>query len=173
MEENKGTTKTKQKSIYDKLSAIQTAIKAPKSLYNSFGKYSYRNAEGILEALKPYLSENGLACTVGDELEAVGERVFIKATVTLIDLSGNGLVSVSAYAELDATHKGMTADQRTGCASSYARKYALNGMFLLDDTKDADTDEFARQTGAGSNKADAPKTEKKDITNKSDEDWNL
>lgn len=171
MEENKGTTKTK-KNIYDKLSAVQTAIKAPKNLYNSFGKYSYRNAEGILEALKPYLSENGLACTVGDELEAVGERLFVKATVTLVDVSGSGSVSVSAYAELDATHKGMTADQRTGCASSYARKYALNGMFLLDDTKDADTDEFTRQTSAGS-KTDAPKTEKRDITNKSDEDWNL
>lgn len=125
----------------EKLREVQTRIKAPKKLYNTFGNYRYRNAEGILEAVKPYLSEYNLCLTLGDEIVQAGERYYIKATATLYDGMGSGSVSVSAYAREAAVKKGMDDSQITGTASSYARKYALNGLFLLDDTKDADTDE--------------------------------
>lgn len=125
----------------EKLREVQTRIKAPKNLYNTFGNYRYRNAEGILEAVKPYLREYNLCLTLGDEIVQVGERYYIKATATLYDGVGSGCVSVSAYAREAAVKKGMDDSQITGTASSYARKYALNGLFLLDDTKDADTDE--------------------------------
>lgn len=125
----------------EKLREVQTRIKAPKNLYNTFGNYRYRNAEGILEAVKPYLSEYNLCLTLGDEIVQVGDRYYIKATATLYDGMGSGSVSVSAYAREAAVKKGMDDSQITGTASSYARKYALNGLFLLDDTKDADTDE--------------------------------
>lgn len=125
----------------EKLREVQTRIKAPKNLYNTFGNYRYRNAEGILEAVKPYLSEYNLCLTLSDEIVQVGERYYIKATATLYDGVGSGSVSVSAYAREAVSKKGMDDSQITGTASSYARKYALNGLFLLDDTKDADTDE--------------------------------
>lgn len=125
----------------EKIREVQTQIKAPKSLYNSFGKYKYRNAEGILEAVKPYLSEYNLCLTLNDEIVQVGERYYVKATAAIYDGMGSGSMSVSAYAREAATKKGMDDSQITGTASSYARKYALNGLFLLDDTKDADTDE--------------------------------
>lgn len=125
----------------EKLREVQTRIKAPKNLYNTFGNYRYRNAEGILEAVKPYLREYNLCLTLGDEIMQVGERYYIKTTATLYDGAGSGSVSVSAYAREAAVKKGMDDSQITGTASSYARKYALNGLFLLDDTKDADTDE--------------------------------
>ena len=125
----------------EKLREVQTQIKAPKNLYNTFGKYKYRNAEGILEAVKPFLGKYNLCLTLGDEIVQVGERYYIKATATLYDGAGSRSVSVSAYAREAALKKGMDDSQITGTASSYARKYALNGLFLLDDTKDADTDE--------------------------------
>ena len=125
----------------EKLREVQTRIKAPKNLYNTFGNYRYRNAEGILEAVKPYLSEYNLCLTLSDDIVQVGERYYIKATATLYDGVGSGSVSVSAYAREAVSKKGMDDSQITGTASSYARKYALNGLFLLDDTKDADTDE--------------------------------
>lgn len=125
----------------EKLREVQTRVKAPKNLYSTFGNYRYRNAEGILEAVKPYLSEYNLCLTLGDEIVQVGDRYYIKATATLYDGMGSGSVSVSAYAREAAVKKGMDDSQITGTASSYARKYALNGLFLLDDTKDADTDE--------------------------------
>ena len=125
----------------EKLREVQTQIKAPKNLYNTFGKYKYRNAEGILEAVKPFLGKYNLCLTLGDEIVQVGERYYIKATATLYDGAGSRSVSVSAYAREAAVKKGMDDSQITGTASSYARKYALNGLFLLDDTKDADTDE--------------------------------
>ena len=125
----------------EKIREVQTQIKAPKNLYNSFGKYKYRNAEGILEAVKPYLSGYNLCLTLSDEIVQVGERYYVKATATIYDGMGSGSMSVSAYAREAATKKGMDDSQITGTASSYARKYALNGLFLLDDTKDADTDE--------------------------------
>lgn len=133
------------KNIIGKLSEIQTQIKAPKNLYNSFGKYKYRNAESICEAVKPYLAATKTALSIQDDIEQKGEKLFIKATVTILDTESDGTYSTHAYAELDPTHKGMSADQITGCCSSYARKYALNAMFLLDDTKDADSDEYAEE----------------------------
>ena len=125
----------------EKLREVQTQIKAPKNLYNTFGKYKYRNAEGILEAVKPYLNGYNLCLTLSDEIVQVGDRYYVKATATLYDGVGSESVSVSAYAREAVSKKGMDDSQITGTASSYARKYALNGLFLLDDTKDADTDE--------------------------------
>ncbi len=131
-----------------KLMEIQTKIKAPKNLYNSFGKYKYRNAEGICEAVKPYLAEQNCSLVLSDDIIAVGDRVYVKATATLTDLETGESVSVSAAAREALEKKGMDDSQITGTASSYARKYALNGLFLLDDTKDADTDEYANQMKA-------------------------
>lgn len=140
----------------ERVGNIQTSLKAPKNLRNTFGNYNYRNAEGILEAVKPYLKENRIVLTLVDDIIAVGDRVFIKAVATLTDMDGEETVSTTALAQIDA-HKGMSADQTTGCASSYARKYALNGLFLLDDTKDEDTDEFKKeQMAKGESKASAP-----------------
>lgn len=131
-------------NFLERFGNIQTSLKAPKNLRNTFGNYNYRNAEGILEAVKPYLKENRVILTLVDDVVAVGDRVFIKAEATLHDMDGEGYVKTTAFAQIDA-HKGMSADQTTGCASSYARKYALNGLFLLDDTKDEDTDEFKKE----------------------------
>lgn len=127
----------------EKVVDIQTRLKAPKGQYNSFGKYKYRSAEDILEALKPLLQEHSLILKLSDELVLIGERYYVKATASLYD--GTASMEVSAYAREDKDKKGMDGSQITGTASSYARKYALNGMFLIDDTKDADTDEHKRQ----------------------------
>ena len=124
---------------------IQSELKAPKSNFNSFGKYRYRSAEDILTGVKPLLQKYSCTMTVSDEIVFIGNRFYIKATVTIADEEGN-TESVSAYAREDESKKGMDGSQITGTASSYARKYALNGMFLIDDTKDADTDEFHNQT---------------------------
>ena len=134
-------------NIQEKLLYIQAKVKAPKNLYNSFGKYSYRNAEGILEAVKPFLDEMKCTLTISDEIVAIGGRIYVKANATLWDTEKIDVIAVSAYAREAETKKGMDDSQVTGTASSYARKYALNGLFLLDDTKDADTDEYAKQTG--------------------------
>ena len=128
-----------------KLMEIQTKIKAPKNLYNSFGKYKYRNAEGICEAVKPYLQEFKCALTLTDEIIEVGGRIYVKATATLRDTETLESISVSAMARESEEKKGMDESQITGTASSYARKYALNGLFLLDDTKDADSEEYHNQ----------------------------
>ena len=130
--------------LYKKMQEIQTHLKAPKNLYNSFGRYNYRNAEGICEAVKPLLAEHGLILTLSDELVAVGERYYVKATATICSNAEEKL-SVSAFARESFDKKGMDDSQITGTASSYARKYALNGLFLLDDTKDADTDEYSNE----------------------------
>lgn len=130
--------------LHKKVQEIQTHLKAPKNLYNSFGKYKYRNAEGICEAVKPLLAEQGLILTLSDEIVAVGERYYVKATATLYS-GEDEKISVSAFAREALTKKGMDDSQITGTASSYARKYALNGLFLLDDTKDADTDEYSNE----------------------------
>lgn len=129
----------------DALIKIQQELKAPKGQYNSFGKYKYRSAEDILEAVKPLLGKYNAQLTLSDEIIAVGDRVYVKAVATFTD--GNATEVVSAYAREPDDKKGMDASQITGTASSYARKYALNGLFLIDDTKDADTDEYAKQTG--------------------------
>ena len=140
--------------IHEKLMAIQTEIKAPKNLYNSFGKYKYRNAEGICEAVKPYLIKEKCSLTLTDDVVCVGDSNYIKATATLTDLEKGEQVSVSALARESVEKKGMDDSQITGTASSYARKYALNGLFLLDDTKDADTDEYHEQTRGKQSEAD-------------------
>lgn len=124
----------------EKIQDIQVKLKAPKNLYNSFGKYKYRNAEGILEAVKPFLEKNGLILTLSDEIINENERYYVKATARITD--GDKSLYTTAYAREALTKKGMDDSQITGTASSYARKYALNGLFLLDDTKDADTDEY-------------------------------
>lgn len=122
--------------MLDKLIKIQNELKAPKSQYNSFGKYAYRNQEDILEAVKPLLFKYGVMMTLSDKLLSVNDELFIEATVTLTD--GEKSHSVSAFAGLDINKKGMDKAQATGAAGSYARKYALNGCFLIDDSKDAD-----------------------------------
>lgn len=122
--------------MINKLIAVQKALKAPKNQYNSFGKYHYRNCEDILEAVKPLLAEQGLLLTVGDEVIETQGRFYIKATATVTD--GKISVSNTAYAREANDKKGMDESQITGSASSYARKYALNGLFLIDDVKDAD-----------------------------------
>ena len=131
--------------IYQKLNMVQSKMKAPKNLFNSFGKYKYRNAESILEAFKPYGKELGLVLMLNDSVEQVGDRVYIKATATLIDIEDNSRTEVSAYAREPMSKKGLDDSQLSGATSSYARKYCLNGLFLLDDTKDADTDEYRTQ----------------------------
>jgi len=130
----------------EKLIKVQKELKAPKNQYNSFGKYKYRSAEDILEAVKPLCAENGLLLTLSDTLENIGERYYVKATASVIDAKNKiEVASVTAYAREEETKKGMDGSQITGTASSYARKYALNGLFLIDDTKDADTDAYKEQ----------------------------
>ena len=124
---------------------IQNELKAPKSNFNSFGKYRYRSAEDILTAVKPLLAKYSCTMTITDEVVFIGGRFYIKATATITDEDGN-TESVSAFAREDESKKGMDGSQITGTASSYSRKYCLNGMFLIDDTKDADSDEFYNQT---------------------------
>ena len=136
---------------------IQNELKAPKSNFNSFGKYRYRSAEDILTGVKPLLQKYSCTMTVSDEIVFIGNRFYIKATVTIKDEEGN-TESVSAYAREDESKKGMDGSQITGTASSYARKYALNGMFLIDDTKDADTDEYHNQTTQSQSRTKLTKT---------------
>lgn len=122
-----------------KLALIQQELCAPKNQYNSYGKYNYRSCEDILEGLKPCLEKTGCALTISDELVVVGERYYVKATATLHDNETDLKISNVAYAREEETVKGMSSSQITGAASSYARKYALNGLFCIDDVKDADT----------------------------------
>lgn len=119
-----------------KLIEVQAALKAPKGQFNKFGGYAYRSCEDILEAVKPLLAERDMQLTLSDEPVAVGERVYIRATASVTD--GSETVSVTSYAREALSKKGQDESQITGTASSYARKYALNGLFLIDDTKDAD-----------------------------------
>ena len=117
---------------------IQSKLKAPKGQYNSFGKYKYRSCEDILEAVKPLLKENNCVLTIADDIILVGDRFYVKAIVTLKNSSGE-TVTTTAFAREEESKKGMDGSQVTGASSSYARKYALNGMFCIDDTKDSDT----------------------------------
>lgn len=119
---------------------IQQKLKAPKGQYNHFGKYRYRSAEDILEAVKPLLREVNCTLTISDDIMQVGERIYVKATTTLRNEAGE-VETTTAFAREEETKKGMDGSQITGAASSYARKYALNGLFCIDDTKDADADE--------------------------------
>ena len=129
--------------MVDKLMRIQAKLKAPKGQRNTFGNYNYRSCEDILEAVKPLLAEEGCTLTLSDEIELIGDRYYIKATATL--KSDKEEIQVSAYAREEQAKKGMDSAQVTGATSSYARKYALNGLFCIDDNKDPDTDEYTKQ----------------------------
>lgn len=145
----------------DCLIKIQSELKANKSQYNSFGKYYYRSCEDILEALKPLLTKYNATMYITDEVVEVGGRVYVKATTTISD--GKESISVSAYAREPETRKGMDDAQVTGATSSYARKYCLNGLFAIDDSKDADTDENRNESEArskGSSGSDTPKVQR-------------
>lgn len=130
-------------NIHTKLAEVQNILKAPKGQTNNFGKYKYRSAEDILEAVKPILNGK-LSLTISDDIIQIGERYYVKATATFSD--GEDNISVNAFARESLDKKGMDDSQITGATSSYARKYALNGLFCIDDTKDADTDEFQNKT---------------------------
>jgi|11_taG_2_1085331.scaffolds.fasta_scaffold04108_2 hypothetical protein len=146
------------KKLVEKIIDIQSKLNAPKSQLNSFGNYRYRSCEDILVALKPFLAQHGLIQTISDSVQVHGDRFYIMATVKVTD--GENSIITEALARESLTKKGADDSQITGAASSYARKYALNGMWLIDDSKDADTEEFRKQS-----------TEKaqKEIINKSKE----
>jgi len=130
------------------LTRIQLLLKAPKNQYNKFGNYNYRSCEDILEAIKPLLE--GATLTITDDIVVIGQRYYVKATATFT--LGDKIISVTAFAREEETKKGMDASQITGSASSYARKYALNGLFLIDDTKDADTRDNSGNGNTGQDK---------------------
>ncbi|HBC0276225.1 ERF family protein [Salmonella enterica] len=132
------------KEFYARLAEIQEHLNAPKNQYNSFGKYKYRSCEDILEGVKPLLK--GLFLSISDEIVLIGDRYYVKATATITD--GENSHSASAMAREEENKKGMDAAQVTGATSSYARKYCLNGLFGIDDSKDADTDEHKQQQNA-------------------------
>lgn len=132
-------------SVYEKLMKVQAELKAPKGQYNSFGKYKYRSCEDILEAVKPLNAKHGVVLTVGDEVVEISNRFYVKATATFVDIESGEKIINTALAREDDAKKGMDGSQITGTASSYARKYCLNGLYCIDDTKDADTDEYRAQ----------------------------
>lgn len=152
------------KTFIEKVSEIQATLKAPKNQRNNFGGYNYRNQEDILEAVKPLLKEAGLVLTISDQLESTLSRVYIKSTATITD--GTNSISNTALAREAEVQKGMSDSQISGSASSYARKYALNGLFLIDDTKDDDAtnthgkDAPAKAATATKNNTTAPTVEK-------------
>lgn len=125
-------------AIYEKLLNIQSELKAPKNQTNNFGRYNYRSCEDILEAVKPILNKEKCVVIVNDEIEQVDNRFYVKATVSLVDVESGEIIASSAYAREEENKKGMDSSQVTGASSSYARKYALNGLFAIDDTKDSD-----------------------------------
>jgi hypothetical protein len=141
--------------LHNSMIAIQKQLKAPKDLYNKFGQYKYRSAESILEAVKPLLAEYGVLMTITDEIVVIGNRFYVKSIVTV--KKGDETLTNVGFAREDETKKGMDGSQVTGASSSYARKYALNGLFLIDDTKDADTDEYHNQTNQPKAKAQPAK----------------
>ena len=130
--------------LYEKLSAIQNELKAPKGQRNDFGKYNYRSAEDILEKVKPICREHSTTLVLTDTVKMVGDRIYVEARAELHDWGSDEVIVTTASARESLTKKGMDDSQVTGTASSYARKYALNGLFNIDDTKDADTNEYRR-----------------------------
>jgi len=129
-------------NIQEKLKIIQCELKAPKSQHNNFGNYNYRSLEDINESVKPILDKVGATIVLSDDIVFMGERYYVKATATLYDTESNESISVTALARETDVKKGMDSSQVTGATSSYARKYALNGLFAIDDTKDADSEEY-------------------------------
>lgn len=158
-------------TIYEKLLNIQNDIICNKSQFNKFGNYNYRSCEDILEAVKPKLKENKCLLFLTDELVNIGERYYIKAQARLIDAEDGHSIIVDAYAREEETKKGMDGSQVTGASSSYARKYALNGLFCIDDQKDSDaTNKHGKDTeekpleGYGGDMANITQFEKGTIT---------
>lgn len=143
-----------QSSIFVTLQSIQQSLVAPKGQYNSFGKYSYRSAEDILEALKPILQEHDAVLILQDGIVQIGDRYYVEATATLYAVGE--AIGTTAYAREDDSKKGMDGSQVTGAASSYARKYALNGLFMIDDNKDPDTDEYHNQNSQAGRTSQKP-----------------
>jgi len=143
---------------------IQKQLKAPKGQENTFGHYNYRSCEDIVEAVKPILNERGFFLNISDEMVMLGDRFYVKATAkVVVQTNGDGIkliAEATAYAREALTKKGMDESQITGAASSYARKYALNGLFAIDDTKDADTDEHTKHVKRGQTIKKDPKPEK-------------
>lgn len=147
-------------NIYEKLLKVQTELNAPKNRRNSFGKYNYRSCEDILEAVKPLLKEVKASVFIQDSVMEMAGRVYVEANAYFIDTEKPDIpmVTVTAYAREPLEKKGMDEPQITGTASSYARKYALNGLFLIDDVKDPDSDEYRNET-EGKNKSSKKKDE--------------
>lgn len=141
--------------VYAGLLAVQRDLKAPKDMNNDFGKYKYRSAESILAAARPLCNDNGLILVMYDEVELIGDRYYIRSIAKVVDVATGTSVNASAYARESLEKKGMDSSQLTGTASSYARKYALCALFAIDDNKDADTNEYHRQTHPEPTKADA------------------
>ena len=137
---------TTKMTAYKKLLEVQSRLKAPKSQRNTFGNYNYRNCEDILESVKPILKEVGAIIVLSDELVLIGERYYIKATANFIDIESGSGIGNTAYAREEEVKKGMDGSQITGASSSYARKYALNGLLAIDDTKDSDTTNISLAT---------------------------
>ena len=146
--------------VYEKLMQVQSELKAPKSQFNSFGKYNYRSCEDILEGVKPLLLKVKATLTISDEIVQVADRIYVKATSTFTDIENGESITNSAYAREASEKKGMDESQVTGSTSSYARKYCLNGLLCIDDTKDSDTNEIANEKKARASKA--TKTDKSD-----------
>lgn len=149
-------------TLLEKLSNIQIELKAPKNQFNKFGGYKYRNCEDILEAVKPICHKNRTSLILDDELVLLGDRYYIRAVAKLYDWDSDRTITTSALARETSTKKGMDESQITGSASSYARKYALNGLFNIDDTKDMDTNELSEETK--NRKQQSSKNTKKDDT---------
>lgn len=140
---NDTVSEEKEMSFYEKLSALISELKTPKSQRNNFGKYNYRSAEDILEAVKPLANKYGLVPKLTDEIVLIGDRYYVEARAIITD--GKNTEQASGFAREPESKKGMDESQITGTASSYARKYAMNGLYQIDDTKDADTDEYKQQ----------------------------
>lgn len=144
-------------SVYEKLMQVQSELKAPKNQYNSFGKYNYRSCEDILEGVKPLLKKVKATLTISDEIVQVADRIYVKATAIFTDVEDGNTITNSAYAREATDKKGMDESQVTGATSSYARKYCLNGLLCIDDTKDADTDENKNEKTARAEKEEKSK----------------
>ena len=172
IKEVKETKKEKVLSIYEKLLKIQTELKAPKNQVNKFGGYNYRSCEDILEAVKPLLDKYRCTLKISDELVNIGERYYIKATARLIDVDKETFIENTAFAREEESKKGMDGSQITGATSSYCRKYCLNGLFLIDDTKDADTDEYTEQQEKKAKKAIDYRKQLIEYCNKNEIDMN-
>lgn len=140
-----GSIEVEPPNVLQRLNAVQAELKAPKGQYNSFGKYNYRSAEDILEAVKPLLAKHGAIITLSDNVLQIGDRVYVEATAVFYDIVEGDRIPVTAMAREAEAKKGMDEAQITGAASSYARKYALNGLLAIDDTKDADTQDNSKE----------------------------